>query len=354
MKRLYIGSLKSPSGKTTLSLGLCLILKKIGIDLGFIKPLGTTPVSKKGKILDETSVLFKDLLGLDADLEMICPYVRGYDSMYREITLRKGTIKRKVLSSVQAQSDKELVVLSGAASLTEGALLDIDMKELLDTTDSSLLLVEQWKREESVDTICFAKDFFREALLGVVINMVRQEEMKEVQSKVVPFFKKRGIRIFGILPFNPTLAAPTVAQLSKILGGKVLCCEDAMQELVEHYLVGAMDVNEAIKYFKKTPNKAVITGAHRSDIQLAALETSTKCIILTGGLEPNDVIIGKAKLKGVPVISVRYDTFTVVDKIEGFYGRAGITHPKKVEIIEKLTDELIDVKGILKGIGLRA
>jgi BioD-like phosphotransacetylase family protein len=144
-----------------------------------------------------------------------------------------------------------------------------------------------------------------------------------------------------------------VAELSRLLGGRVLCCEDGIDALVENYLVGAMDVDEAMKYFKKTPNKVVITGAHRSDIQLAALETSTRSIILTGGLQPNDVIIGKAKLKGVPIVSVRHDTFTVVDRIEQFYGRAGIGHPEKIKLISELTRKQIDLKGILKGLGLK-
>ena len=37
-------------------------------------------------------------------------------------------------------------------------------------------------------------------------------------------------------------------------------------------LVGAMSVESALSYFRRKPNKAVITGGDRADIQLAALE----------------------------------------------------------------------------------
>lgn len=49
--------------------------------------------------------------------------------------------------------------------------------------------------------------------------------------------------------------------------------------MVEHLMIGAMDVDSALTYFRRKPNKAVITGGDRPDIQLAALETSTKCTI---------------------------------------------------------------------------
>ena len=96
--------------------------------------------------------------------------------------------------------------------------------------------------------------------------------------------------------------------------------------------------------------KAVITGAHRSDIQLAAMETSTKCIILTGGLQTNDVVIGKAQAKGVPIISVADDTFTTIDKIEISMGKTSIREKRKVERVRQLMDLEFDMKRFLKSL----
>ncbi len=125
-----------------------------------------------------------------------------------------------------------------------------------------------------------------------------------VKETVKPFLEKKGVTIFGVFPRDKCLESMTVAQLNEILNGKVLCCEDKLDEFVENFLIGAMDVDSALNYFRRTPNKAVITGAHRSDIQLAALETSTQCIILTGGFTTNDVVLGKAQAKGIPILSV--------------------------------------------------
>ncbi len=142
----------------------------------------------------------------------------------------------------------------------------------------------------------------------------------------------------------------TIRELAETLGGEVLCCEDRLDEYVENFSIGAMDVDSALNYFRRIPNKAVITGAHRSDIQLAAMETSTKCIILTGGLQTNDVVIGKAQTKGIPIISVAYDTYTTIDRIEVGMGKTSIREKRKVERAKELIDMEFDIKRFLKSV----
>ncbi|MDR4509612.1 MAG: DRTGG domain-containing protein [Candidatus Brocadiaceae bacterium] len=88
-------------------------------------------------------------------------------------------------------------------------------------------------------------------------------------------------------------------------------------------------------------------------MQLAALETSTKCIILTGDLPPNDVIIGKASLKGVPVISVKDDTFKTVEKIEGILGKQKIRGQAKIQKAKELIIRYVDSQKILKKLGIK-
>ncbi|MFZ5591935.1 MAG: DRTGG domain-containing protein, partial [Bacillota bacterium] len=76
----------------------------------------------------------------------------------------------------------------------------------------------------------------------------------------------------------------------------------------------AMTLESALGYLRRAPNKAVITGGDRADICLAALETSTSALILTGGLYPDVKVIARAEEKGVPVILVHYDTYTTLEK----------------------------------------
>ena len=55
------------------------------------------------------------------------------------------------------------------------------------------------------------------------------------------------------------------------LKADVLCCGDRLDLMVETLTIGAMNVNSALRYFRKGINMAVVTGGDRADIQLAAL-----------------------------------------------------------------------------------
>ena len=76
------------------------------------------------------------------------------------------------------------------------------------------------------------------------------------------------------------------------------------------------------------PNKAVITGGDRPDIQLAAMETSTRCLILTGNIRPEAQIISRAEEEGIPILSTHHDTMTTIERIEGFFGKTRFTRRK--------------------------
>ncbi|MBC7106242.1 MAG: hypothetical protein H5T97_09900, partial [Firmicutes bacterium] len=76
-----------------------------------------------------------------------------------------------------------------------------------------------------------------------------------------------------------------------------------------------MTIESALGYFRRAANKAVVTGGDRAEIALAALETSTSVLILTGGLYPDVRVVARAEERGVPVILVYYDTFTTVEKM---------------------------------------
>jgi BioD-like phosphotransacetylase family protein len=205
----------------------------------------------------------------------------------------------------------------------------------------------------SIDSIVGARELLGGGFAGAVINRVPQKAHDHVKKSVCPYLEKKGITVFASLHRDILLDSISVRQLNEILSGKVLCCEEGIDEFIENFSIGAMDVDSALKYFRRTPNKAVITGAHRADIQLAALETSTKCIILTGGMYTNDVITGKAKMQGVPILSVHDDTFTTVEKIEHVLGKIRIREQKKVLKTKEIIRQEFDFRRFLKELKLR-
>ncbi len=92
----------------------------------------------------------------------------------------------------------------------------------------------------------------------------------------------------------------------------------------------------------------MITGGNRADIQLAALETSTRCVVLTGDQMPNRILLARAREAGVPMILVRYDTLTTVEKLESVLGRIRIREAQKVARAQELLREHLNSRRIIQ------
>jgi hypothetical protein len=118
-------------------------------------------------------------------------------------------------------------------------------------------------------------------------------------------------------------------------------------------LVGAMGVESALSYFRRKPNKAVITGGDRADIQLAALETSTRCLILTGHLYPSPTVLNRAEELCVPVLLTKLDTLGTIEIIESYFGKSRFQQPQKIERFSALLDQNFDYASLYDALGLK-
>jgi hypothetical protein len=121
-----------------------------------------------------------------------------------------------------------------------------------------------------------------------------------------------------------------------------------MDALVEDVLVGAMTPESALSYFRRSLRKAVVTGGDRSDIQLAALQTDTSVLILTGNFYPDVRVLARAEELGVPVLLVPYDTFTTIREIASLSGRIKATDTQKIHIAKKLVQNHVNWRDILQ------
>jgi BioD-like phosphotransacetylase family protein len=219
--------------------------------------------------------------------------------------------------------------------------------------DASVLVVAKFhSRLRLLDDILFAQRELGERLLGVVFNRIPEDEIVFIESVAIPFLKERSIPVLGVLPDRPPLAAIGVGELVTTLNAEVLVGEDKVNELVETLTVGAMTAESALSRFRRYQNKAVITGGDRTDIQLAALQTSTICLILTGNLHPSSSVLKRAEEVGVAVLLVSDNTLETVEAIERVFGKTRLGHPEKLARFEELMAAHMDYKALFSLLGL--
>ncbi len=160
------------------------------------------------------------------------------------------------------------------------------------------------------------------------------------------------MRVLGVLPEERTLVAFTVGELAEQIGGKLLNNGEKVRELVENVMVGAMCLDSGLDYFGRKVNKAAVVRNDRPDMQMAALETKTRCLVISGGGEPIDYVRFKADEKGVPIIITQHDTDTVIEHIEYLLDGTRLHQEKKLNRLAEILQSNLDSKAIFAGLGL--
>lgn len=343
MKTLFITSTSDYCGKTLLTLGLGKRLQADGFRVGYIKSFGRYPTTVDGALIDSDAALMREVLELDDPLELISPVIMTQDVIAKAYDGEELGLAEKIIQAHhEISKDKDVVIVGGAGSFSEGSLLRVSTRELVPRLNAYVVVVSNCERDLFVDDILLIGDIVGDNIAGVVLNQVEFPRLDYIQRCVAPFLAKNGLPLLATLLNDPILTSVTICELAEALGGEVLCCKHRLDGLVERFSVGAMNVEGALKYFRKVGSKAVITGGDRPDIQLAALETDTQCLILTGNLYPNDIIIARAEERGVPIMVAQRDTLTIVQQVENIMSKLRIRDRVKIDRAVQLVDEKLD------------
>ncbi len=355
MVTLYITSTETFSGKSALCVGIAKRLQRDGLTIGYMKPVSTGARLAAG-LVDEDAEFFKQTFGLPDSLDDMVPIRLAPRLVEALLQGEEGTDFAAKLKSAYSRvsAGRDVVVLEGGCNLREGYLIGLPTPDVARMLGAKAVVVVKYNDELQVlDDALTSRKRLGDALVGVVLNAIPRQRMPFVQEVVKPALETRGIPVLAVLPQERLLLSVSVGDLTEFLSGTVLCCTDKMDELVEHLMVGAMSVDSALSYFRRKPNKAVITGGDRPDIQLAALETSTKCVILTGNMRPSPIILGRAEEVGVPMILVRHDTLAAVEVIERFFGKTRFHLEKKVRRFEEMLEDRFDFESLYAALGLK-
>lgn len=352
-KYLLIGSSETYSGKSAVVLGIAHRLQKRGLDISYGKPVGTCPSE-----LDD---------GVDEDVRFITQTLKLPDNRLTPtlLNLSPETIQHRIrqedtkdythlLQSEPLATGIDLALLEGPGTLSEGQLFDLSVPQMAEVLDASVVLVCRYRSELVVDALLAARQHLGDRLVGVLINDVPTTERDVVEMSIRPFLEGHGIPVLAILPSSALLRSVSVAQLVHQLKAEVLCCPERMDLLVESLKIGAMNVNSALKYFRKARNMAVVTGGDRTDLQLAALETSTHCLILTGQIPPTQDIVSRAEELEVPILSVDLDTLSTVEVVDKAFGQVRLHEPVKVAHIQQMMTKYFDCDRLLNLLDVRS
>ncbi|GFK95053.1 Phosphate acetyltransferase [Fundidesulfovibrio magnetotacticus] len=355
MPGLYIGSTAPYSGKNTLCLGLGLTLRREGHSVGYFKPVGAQ-AAKIGDAwgdLDARAVC--QALGLDTAPELATPVLVTQDFMHKAFSQAPCQDRTKTIAAAykKVSSGKDVTLVGGSGGfLTSGLYACLDGPTVAQALDLPVLIVDRCAFELNYDILLSIKERLGDRMIGCVLSDVPGHYMEEVSSVLAPFLARRGVKVLGVIPHDRLLNSVTVESLAQRLGATIISGAAKAQDSAESFIIGAMQVENFLTHFRKHPKAAVILGGDRSDLQLVAIEGRPACLILTGNLYPNDIILARAEHAEVPIMVVRDDTYSVAKRMESLIARHKLRDPGKYQQASQLVAAHVDVAAVKKGLGL--
>lgn len=343
-KSLYVAG-PPGSGKTGVCAALAMKLQEEGLRVAYFKPVGYAPGPERR---DEDALLMKELLGMEEPLEEIVPF--NYTPLYLSRYAKDGHLETVAAAYRKLARKVDALLVGGGPSPHAMAGLGLDVATIAGELEIPVLLVLRVSNDQSLDLAIFYHHHLRGEGLevaGVLFNHVPRPLLDKARGVYRPFLETRGVRLLGIIPERLEITAPTVEEFYDVLGGEILAAEDHLGAVVEDVVVGAMTLESALRYFRRAPNKVVITGGDRSDLALAALETSTSALILTGGLYPDVQVLARAEEKEVPVILVGHDTFTTIELLHDITRKIKPTNLQALQLARESLEAHCEVEAIL-------
>ncbi len=343
MKVFYITSSGPGAGKTTVIAGLASYLQKQGKKVGYLKP-----VALKSGVGGDTSdaLFFQEFLKLKEKLDTICPLQLTPDES--KAMGQKESLPENVLRAfAEVSAGKDVVFLEGLSGISSGQPEGRLGSRLADKTGAEVIVVANCPADKVEENLNQAQANFGKSFRGIIVNSMSPGQIEAFREAWLPSLKGAGASILGFLPRDRALAAITLGDLVKGLGAKSVNAFDGVEELVENVMAGSHGIDPGLYYYGQRDKKVVITRSDRPDMQVAALRTPTLALILAGGSQAYHEALSQAEVARVPVFTVPGKTEDVIVKTGELIKQGPFRQVRKVERIEKLLRENVDLRAIV-------
>ncbi|MFW9956798.1 MAG: DRTGG domain-containing protein [Candidatus Odinarchaeota archaeon] len=337
------------TGKTMVAIALANKLRARGSTVGYFKPSGIKSFahSTHEMDVDEDAAVMKEILGMEEQLNCICPIVRHMSSYDELLRISKDELKERIQSChAHISKNRDYVIIEGEQSpwrLMHVGLSTLDITRELGAT---VICLVNFPDFSAIDDILLQKELFKNygtERIGVILNLVPPMLKKVVNESIRPFLEERGIIFCGVLYNNRELFSPTIGDIMRALEGEMVIGSEKLDLLIDQFIVGSMAPENALKWFRRSKDKAVITSGDRTDICLAALETDTNLIILTGGVGPEIGTLTRARELGVPIMMTALDTYGTSQVVDDLIGTITVDNKEKIAAVERIVGEALQL-----------
>jgi phosphate acetyltransferase len=344
---IYVASPEGDTGKSMIALGILHRLAATVAKVGVFRPI-TRLGEERDYILElllahtTAGLPYEDCVGV------------GYQQLHEDPDAALAEIVDR-FHRVADRCDAVLVVGSDYTDVATPSELSMNARIAANLGAPVVLAVKA--RDRTPDQVaqlvelCLAEVADQHAhTAAVVANRCHPSQMSAVADALKRFEPKTYV-----LPEEPLLAAPSVAELGQAVEGTLVRGDPALlSREVMGVLVAGMTAEHVLE--RLTEGVAVITPGDRSDVVLAVLSAhaaegfpSLSCVILNGGLELHPSIGALVAGLGlrVPIIATQFGTFETASRVASTRGRVTASSQRKIDTSLALIDTYVDTADLL-------
>jgi phosphate acetyltransferase len=344
---IYVASPEGDTGKSTIALGILNRLTATVAKVGVFRPITR---------LGEKSDYILELLLAHATAGL--PYQDCVGVSYQQLHEDPDAAIADIVDRyhrVADQYDAVLIVGSDYTDIATPSELSMNARIAVNLGAPVVLAVKAKNRTPEqvaqVVELCLAELAAQHAhTAAVVANRCDPARM----TAVVEALRALGPPSY-VLPEEPLLVAPSVAELQTAVDGTVIRGDPALLiRDVMDVLVAGMTAEHVLE--RLTEGVAVITPGDRSDVVLAVVSAhaaegfpTLSCIILNGGLELHPSIAALVSGLGLrlPILATEYGTFETASRVAATRGRVTAASQRKIDTALALMDTHVDTADLL-------
>ncbi|BBX64849.1 phosphate acetyltransferase [Mycobacterium saskatchewanense] len=350
---IYIAAPEAETGKSTIALGLLHKLTATVAKVGVFRPITRAARS------NERDYILELLLGhTTAGL----PYEQCLGVTYQQLYTDSDAAITSIVDSYHAMADAcDVVVIVGSdyTDVARPAELSVNARIAVNLGAPVLLTVSGKGRTPEeiarVIEVCLAEITAQRAhTAAVVANRCAPRELDAIRKELAEALKGLPQRSY-VLPEEPLLSAPTVAELEQALQGTPVSGEASLREReVTGVLVAGMTADHVLE--RLADGMAVITPGDRSDVVLAVASAhaaegfpSLSCLVLNGGFELHPSIaalVAGLRLR-LPIVATTLGTYDTAGAAASARGRVTATSQRKIDTALALMDRHVDISELL-------
>ncbi|BBY27783.1 phosphate acetyltransferase [Mycolicibacterium sediminis] len=352
---IYVAAPEGDTGKSTVALGILHRLAATIAKVGVFRPI-TRMGEERDYILE--LLLAHTTAGLDYE---DCVGV-SYQQLHDDPDTALGDIVDRY-HQVAERCDAVLIVGSDYTDVASPSELSVNARIAVNLGAPIVLTVRAADRTPDevahVVELCLSEIAGQHAhTAAVVANRCTPDELAEV-ADALKRIESDGVKCY-VLPEEPLLIAPSVAELRDAVHGTVISGDD---DLLEREALGVLVAGMTAEHVveRLTEGMAVITPGDRSDVVLAIASAhaaegfpSLSGIILNGGLplHPSIAALVEGLRLRLPIVTTELGTYDAARAVAQTRGRVTTRSQRKVDTAIQLIESHVDTADLIRALSI--